>query len=96
MYSEKTIIYLKAYISIKKNEKKKKTLAYLSYMFQTFLPETNGLCFDKTWWQCLGFPDGSADKGSAYNVGELGWEDPLEKGTVIYSSILAWRIPWTV
>ena len=25
----------------------------------------------------------------------LGWEDPLEKGTVIHSSILAWRIPWT-
>ena len=26
----------------------------------------------------------------------LGWEDPLEKGKAIYSSILAWRIPWTV
>ena len=26
----------------------------------------------------------------------LGWEDPLEKGTVIHSSILAWRISWTV
>ena len=25
----------------------------------------------------------------------LGWEDPLEKGTAIHSSILAWRIPWT-
>ena len=25
----------------------------------------------------------------------LGWEDPLEKGTATYSSILAWRIPWT-
>ena len=25
----------------------------------------------------------------------LGWEDPLEKGKTIYSSILAWRIPWT-
>ena len=25
----------------------------------------------------------------------LGWEDPLEKGMAIYSSILAWRIPWT-
>ena len=23
----------------------------------------------------------------------LGWEDPLEKGTATYSSILAWRIP---
>ena len=26
----------------------------------------------------------------------LGWEDPLEKGEAIHSSILAWRIPWTV
>ena len=25
----------------------------------------------------------------------LGWEDLLEKGTAIHSSILAWRIPWT-
>ena len=25
----------------------------------------------------------------------LGWEDPLEKGMVIHSSILVWRIPWT-
>ena len=24
-----------------------------------------------------------------------GWEDPLEKGKATYSSILAWRIPWT-
>ena len=26
----------------------------------------------------------------------LGWEDPLEKGKATRSSILAWRIPWTV
>ena len=26
----------------------------------------------------------------------LGWEDPLEKGKVTHSSILAWRTPWTV
>ena len=26
----------------------------------------------------------------------LGWEDPLEKGKATPSSILAWRIPWTV
>ena len=25
-----------------------------------------------------------------------GWDDPLEKGKVAYSSILAKRIPWTV
>ena len=26
----------------------------------------------------------------------LGWEDPLEKGMATHSSILAWRIPWTM
>ena len=25
----------------------------------------------------------------------LGWEDPLEEGMAIHSSILAWRIPWS-
>ena len=25
----------------------------------------------------------------------LGQEDPLEKGMATYSSMLAWRIPWT-
>ena len=28
-------------------------------------------------------------------VQSLGQEDPLEKGVANYSSILAWRIPWT-
>ena len=28
-------------------------------------------------------------------VRSLGWEDPLEKGMVSHSSILAWKIPWT-
>ena len=28
-------------------------------------------------------------------VRSLGGEDPLEKGTATYSSILAWKIPWT-
>ena len=28
-------------------------------------------------------------------VQSLGWEDLLEEGTEIHSSILAWRIPWT-
>ena len=29
-------------------------------------------------------------------VWSLGWENPLEKGKVTHSGILAWRIPWTV
>ena len=29
-------------------------------------------------------------------VRSLGWENPLEKGMSTHSSILAWRILWTV
>ena len=29
-------------------------------------------------------------------VRSLGWEDSLEKGKATHSSILAWKIPWTV
>ena len=29
-------------------------------------------------------------------VRSLGWEDPLEKEMAAHSSILAWKIPWTV
>ena len=28
-------------------------------------------------------------------VQTLSWEDPLEEAMATYSSILAWRIPWT-
>ena len=28
-------------------------------------------------------------------VGSLGQDDPLEQEMATYSSILAWRIPWT-
>ena len=44
-----------------------------------------------------GFPDSSVGKKSAYNAGDLGSipGDPLEKGMITQSSILAWRIPWT-
>ena len=44
----------------------------------------------------LGFPCGSAGKESTCSVGDLGWEDPLENGKATRSSILAWRIPYTV
>ena len=29
-------------------------------------------------------------------IRSLGWEDPLEMGKATHSSILAWRIPWTI
>ena len=45
------------------------------------------------------FPGGSGSKKSGCSAGDLsstpGWEDPLEKGMAIHSSIMAWRIPWT-
>jgi len=30
-----------------------------------------------------------------FEVQSLGQEDPLGKGIATYSSILAWKIPWT-
>ena len=54
-------------------------------------------CADKLY---TGLPGGLAGKESACNAGDLGflsgWEDPLEKGKATHSSILAWRIPWTL
>ena len=48
----------------------------------------------------LGFPGSSVGKESACNADTwiqfLGWEDPLKKRKATRSSILAWRIPWTV
>ena len=36
---------------------------------------------------------GSVSKESTCNAGDLGWEDPLEKGMATHSRILAWRMP---
>ena len=47
----------------------------------------------------MGFPGNSAGKESVVQetlVWFLGREDPLERGMATHSSILAWRIPWTV
>ena len=30
-----------------------------------------------------------------WEEGKKGWEDPLEEGMAIHSSIFAWKIPWT-
>ena len=46
-----------------------------------------------------GVPGGSVVKNplaiEETQVQCLGKEDPLEKGMVIHSSTLAWRVPWT-
>ena len=48
----------------------------------------------------LSIPGGSAGQESTCNAGDLGLisglEKSSEKGTAIHSSILAWRIPWTI
>ena len=48
----------------------------------------------------MGFPCGSAGKEPTCNVGDLGSIPELgrylEMGIATYSSILAWRIPWSV
>ena len=44
----------------------------------------------------MDFPGGSVVKNlpaSAGDIGEVGWEDPLEEKMATHSSILAWIIP---
>ena len=43
----------------------------------------------------VGFPGGSDSEKSAFNSGDLGQEDLLEKKMATHSSLLAWKIPWT-
>ena len=78
--------------------------------FSSFFPQTDLLlnpdtllkAYHKALWFYLnqalcitGFPGGSDCKESAYNAGDLGWEDALEKGFATHFSILAWKIPRT-
>ena len=55
--------------------------------------------FKQVHYNCWGFPGGSDSKESACSAGDPGsvtsQEDPLKKEMATYSSILAWRIPWT-
>ena len=47
----------------------------------------------------MGFPSGSVVKNlpaSTGDVGSLGGEDALQEEMATHSSILAWKIPWTV
>ena len=51
----------------------------------------------------MGFPGGPVVKNPPANAGDTrdtvqsrGREDPLEEGMATHSSILAWKIPWTV
>ena len=57
-------------------------------------------CFSSCLCVCIGewFYRGCV-KESTCNAGDMvsipGWEDPLEEGMATYSSIPAWKIPWT-
>ena len=66
-----------------------------------------GLFLQGLFCDCLilkeGFPNGSDGKAvkrmsamQETRVRSPGWEDPLEKEMAAHSSILAWKIPWTV
>ena len=52
---------------------------------------------NRYWWACL-VAQLVKNPSAMWEtwVRSLGWEDPLEKGMATHSSILAWRIPWTV
>ena len=43
-----------------------------------------------------GFPGAAVVKNQETWIWSLGWKDPLEKEMATHSSILAWKIPWTV
>ena len=57
-----------------------------------------------TYYIYIFFPESASDQELACQCkrhkrwdlipGTLAWEDPLEEGMTIHSSILAWRIPW--
>ena len=52
-----------------------------------------GIAIPPVFW---GFPVAQLVKNLPAMLETLGWEDPLEKGKATHSSILTWRIPWTV
>ena len=57
------------------------------------------LCACGVYW-AFSFPDGLVVKNLTamreMQAQSLGWEDLLEKGMATHSSILAWKILWTV
>ena len=68
-----------------------KILALLSFDMGTH-PHKRDWC---SFTSFMGFPGGSRPTMRETWVQSLGWDDALEEGMATYSSILAWRIPWT-
>ena len=58
------------------------------------------LTFEELHISIMGFPCGSTGEGSTCSVGDLGSIPGLGRSagerTATHSSILAWRIPWTI
>ena len=54
------------------------------------------MCMDRFWAPLMAQMVKKLAAMRETQVRSLGWEDPLEKGMAAYSSILAWRIPWTI
>ena len=69
-------------------------LKQLSKHSTSSLPDYPHLAFDWASQVVLVVKNPSANIGEK-QVQSLGWKDPLEKGMVIHSSTLTWRIPWT-
>ena len=59
-------------------------------LFQNVLGVLCYGCEWASWWL-----SGKDSACSAGDVGDLGWEGPLEEGVATHSSIFTWRIPWT-
>ena len=57
-------------------------------------PETRSAASDTVFTLPTGFDVVTQEMQEIW-VRFLGWEDPLEAGMEIHSSILAWRSPWT-
>ena len=59
----------------------------------THLDDSKSFKFDLGHWLKFTIPlcSNSDSKKPACNVGDLGWEDPLEKEIATHSSILAWE-----
>ena len=58
--------------------------------------ERTGYAFQDSWASLVAYLVKNPPAMQETWVRSLGWENPLEKGKATHSSILAWRIPWTV
>ena len=55
-----------------------------------------GITFDITWSSLVAQTVKNPPAMQETWIPSLGWEDPLDKGMATHSSVLVWRIPWTV